>query len=271
MIAELGAWDALLAGWAVCACLMLALWLYARRRSNATIVDVGWATGLGLLAVSHALVSPGAPERRLLVACLGAAWAFRLAAHLAVRMYGRAEDPRYVQLRARWGTAADRNFLPFFQAQGLLVVILSVSFLVVARNPRAGLGYLDVAGLGIWLVAVGGEAWADRQLASFRADPTHAGEVCRSGLWRWSRHPNYFFEWLHWLAYVPLAWGSPWWMATLIAPVLMLFLIVKVTGIPPTEAQALRSRGAAYAAYQRTTSAFVPWPPLESAAQDDRS
>ena len=102
---------------------------------------------------------------------------------------------------------------------------------------------------------------ADRQLSAFKADPANRGRTCRQGLWRWSRHPNYFFEWVHWLAYVPLAWGSSWWPATLLAPAIMLYLVTKVTGIPPTEAQSLRSRGEDYADYQRTTSAFFPWPP----------
>jgi len=267
---ELGAGETLLIGWGACALLMAALWLVACARRDAGIVDVGWAGGLGLLALLHAAVSPGDPARRALVAAMGALWAFRLAGDLALRMRGKGEDPRYAELRARWGASADRRFLPFFQLQAALDVVLSISFLVVASNPRSGIAWPEAVGMLVWVVAVGGETLADRQLAAFRAQPANRGRTCRSGLWRWSRHPNYFFEWVHWLAYVPLAWGSTWWPATLLAPVMMLFLVVKVTGIPPTEAQSLRSRGADYEAYQRTTSAFFPWPPkqdrLEGAA-----
>ena len=258
---ELGAAESLLTGWAACALLMAALWAVARARRDAGIVDVGWAAGLGMLALLHAAVSSGDPARRALVAAMGAIWGFRLAAYLARRMRGKGEDPRYAELRRRWGAAADRRFLPFFQAQAALDVVLSASFLVVASNPRSGIGWQDVIGILIWVVAVGGESLADRQLAAFRADPANRGRTCRRGLWSWSRHPNYFFEWVHWLAYVPLAWGAAWWPATLVAPVIMLVLILKVTGIPPTEAQSLRSRGADYEAYQRTTSPFFPWPP----------
>jgi steroid 5-alpha reductase family enzyme len=268
---ELGPGSALLVGWTVCALLMLALWLRARVTSNAGIVDVGWAAGLGLLALLHAAVSPGDVSRRVLVAVLGSVWAFRLAAHLAVRMGREGEDPRYAVLRERWGAAADRLFLPFFQAQGALDVVLSLSFLVAAHNPRPGLGWPEALGVTIWIVAVAGESLADRQLAAFRADPSNRGRTCRGGLWRWSRHPNYFFEWVHWLAYVPLAWGSPWWAVSLVAPAILLYLVLRVTGIPPTEAQALRSRGADYERYQRSTSAFFPWPPRRDDALEERS
>ena len=258
---QLSPGSALLVGWGVCALLMLALWLRAVRTRNAGIVDLGWAAGLGLLAILHAVVLDGDPARRLVVGVLGAVWGFRLAGHLAVRMRSEGEDPRYAVLREKWGASADRWFFPFFQAQGALDVVLSLSFLAVAVNPSPGLGWTDALGIAIWVIAVGGESLADRQLAVFRADPANRGRTCREGLWRWSRHPNYFFEWVHWLAYVPLAWGSPWWAATLVSPAILLYLVLYVTGIPPTEAQSLRSRGEDYAQYQRTTSAFFPWPP----------
>ncbi len=126
--------------------------------------------------------------------------------------------------------------------------------------PRP-LGLLDGIGVVVWLVGLGGEAIADRQLAAFRADPRQRGRVCQAGLWRYSRHPNYFFEWLHWWGYVALAVHSPLWWMPLAGVAAMGYTITRVTGIPPTEAQAIRSRGDAYRAYQRTTSAFVPWPP----------
>ena len=113
----------------------------------------------------------------------------------------------------------------------------------------------------IWLIAVSGESLADWQLSAFRHDPANAGQVCQRGLWRYSRHPNYFFEWLHWWAYVCLAAGSPWGGLALAGPAAMLYFLLKVTGVPPTEAQALKSRGDAYRQYQRTTSVFFPWPP----------
>jgi cyclopropane-fatty-acyl-phospholipid synthase len=117
--------------------------------------------------------------------------------------------------------------------------------------------------LAVWLIAVAGEASADRQLSRFKAEPDHRGKVCRDGWWRYSRHPNYFFECLHWLTYVILAWTSPWLWVTLIPPLAMAWLLLKVSGIPLTEAQTARSRPD-YAEYIRTTSALIPWPPKKA-------
>lgn len=247
-------------GWVLAAAMMAALWAVQRARRDAGVVDVGWAAGLGLLAIAYATAGGGPPLRRTLVAAMAATWSFRLAWHLlADRVVGREEDGRYRTLRARWGSRAQARFFAFFQVQALADVVLSVPFLVAMRVPGP-LGAWGVAGVGVWAVAVVGEALADAQLAHFRADPGNRGRTCRSGLWRASRHPNYFFEWLHWWAYVLLAVGSPAWWAALVGPALMLYLLLEVTGIPATEAQAVLSRPD-YAEYRRTTSAFVPWFP----------
>ena len=119
---------------------------------------------------------------------------------------------------------------------------------------------LDAAGLAVFAVSMVGESIADRQLARFRADAANRGQVCEAGLWRYSRHPNYFFEWLHWWAYVLFGYGSPSWWVTLAGVVLMYLFLTRVTGIPHTERQALASRGDAYRRYQQQTSAFFPLP-----------
>jgi steroid 5-alpha reductase family enzyme len=128
-------------------------------------------------------------------------------------------------------------------------------------DPRLHLGFSDWLGFSVWLVAILGESLADRQLAAFKADPSNRGKVCSAGLWKFSRHPNYFFEWLVWVALFLFALPAPWGWTTIFAPALMLFFLLRVTGIPYTEQQSLRSRGEAYRSYQRTTSAFVPWFP----------
>lgn len=243
---------------------MATLWLVSLQRHEADVVDLGWTAGLGLAALFYAGVVPvGLPARRWLVAGMAAAWAGRLALHLLPRVLDTGEDGRYRELRARWGDAARRRFFVFFQAQGLLVAVLSLHFLAAMGASEAPLGARDGLALAIWAIAIAGEAIADRQLAAFRADPANRGRVCRRGLWRVSRHPNYFFEWVHWLAYIPLAWGTGWLLWMPVAPALMLVAIVFVTGIPPTEAQAIRSRGEAYREYRRTTSPFFPWFPKE--------
>lgn len=240
---------------------MLALWLRQRRTRDASPVDVGWAALLGAAALFAAVTGAGDPLRRALVGVMGGGWGLRLAWHLYTdRVRGRGEDGRYQDLRARLGSRAQAWFLVFFQFQALLVVLLATPFLLACAAAQPPGGW-DLAAVLVWLLALGGESCADAQLRRFKADPAHRGRTCTVGLWRWSRHPNYFCEWLMWCAYAALAWPGPLGPVALGAPALLLFLVLKVTGIPPTEARALASRGADYRRYQRTTSAFFPWPP----------
>ncbi len=255
----LGSTNQILAGFLMASAMMTGLWLIQRRTHNAGIVDAGWAAGIAILGVLYAVTSDGYLPRRILVAVLIGTWAFRLAAYLVMdRVRGRPEDGRYATLRKEWGARAERRLFFFFQSQALFVVFFSLPVLVVTRYPQAGWSVWDVAGVLIWCISVGNTVLADRQLARFRAQPGNRGKTCRAGWWRYSRHPNYFFEWLHWWSYVALAAGG--WIA-LLAPVAMLYLLFRVTGIPPTEAQALTSRGEDYRSYQRTTSVFFPWFP----------
>ena len=253
----------LLSGAAVAAVLMLVLWLVQRARRDAGIVDVGWSAGVGLVAILYALLADGPPVRRALVGVLAAAWSFRLAGYLLVDRVLRAteEDGRYRRMREWAGERADFVFLVFFEAQAALVVLFSVPLLVAMRHPSPHVGVRELLAVAVWIVSVAGESLADRQLARFRADPANRGKTCRGGLWRYSRHPNYFFEWLHWWTYVVLGIGAPAGWLTLTGPVVMLVFLLRVTGIPYTEAQAVRSRGEDYREYQRTTSAFFPWFP----------
>jgi len=256
-------WLLILVGWAIVAAMMALLWAVQRTTGDAGIVDVGWAAGLGILAVLYAALAGGAAPHRVLVAVVAGLWSARLATYVFVdRVRGKPEDGRYRTLRAKWGANAQRNFFVFFEVQALLDVILSVPFLVIATNRSSALSGWEGTAVVLWLIAVGGEWLADRQLARWRADPANRGRTCRAGLWRYSRHPNYFFEWLHWWVYVIMAVGVGWWwFATLVGPAVMSFFLFRVTGIPATEAQALASRGDDYRDYQRTTSMFVPWFP----------
>ena len=246
-------------GTAVVATLMFVLWLIHLAMKNASIVDAGWAGGIGTLAIVYALRAEGDPLRAWVIASMGALWGLRLASHLLKRILGEPEEGRYVQLRRDWKTNLGLKFFVFFEFQAVLGVVLSIPLLIPTLNPRPGLSILEIAGVALWLVAIAGEAIADAQLRGFKADPSNRGRTCRAGLWNYSRHPNYFFEWLIWVSFALFALGSPWGWLGLVSPALILYFLLKVTGIPATEAQSLRSRGEEYRRYQETTSAFVPW------------
>lgn len=242
--------------------LMLLGWAWQRRSDNAGVVDVLWASGMAASALMYAALADGATLPRLLVAVLGGLWGIRLAQHLARRVFSEEEDGRYRQMRRAWD-GDQRKFLLFFMGQALFVLVFSIPFWIAAHNPGADWSVWTTLAVATWVLSVGGETLADHQLARHRNDPGNKGKTCRSGLWRYSRHPNYFFEWLHWFTYVFLSvgLGAGWILASLIGPAVMLAFLYRVTGIPYTEAQALRSRGEDYARYQRNTSAFIPWPP----------
>lgn len=248
--------------WGLMAGLMAVLWRWQLGTGEADGVDLGWTVGLGLAAVLYAIgLDRGLPERRLLVAALAVVWSARLAAHLWRRVRAPGEDGRYARLRSEWGAEAPGRFFRFYQIQALSVPLLAVQFMLAMLHPADELRLWDGLGALVVLVSVGGEALADRQLAAWKADSSNRGRTCRHGLWRYSRHPNYFFEWLHWLGYSVIAVRWSWWPTTLVVPAVMYVLVRYVTGVPPTEAQAVRSRGEDYRRYQRTTNAFFPGPP----------
>ena len=255
-------WALLGIGCGVMALVMAGLWGIQRVRGDAGIVDIAWALGVGLLGVAFAcLATEGNDVRRIVTGTLVLVWALRLGGHILLRVLRMPEDGRYQNLRQEWGGRAQIRLFWFFQIQAFWSVLFAAPILLAARNSSPFPGVSDLLGLVIGIVAIVGEGISDAQLGAFRHDSANRGKVCHSGLWRYSRHPNYFFEWLHWWSYVGLAWSGPWGWLALGGPACMLLFLFKVTGIPPTEAQALKSRGEAYRDYQRTTSVFFPWPP----------
>jgi steroid 5-alpha reductase family enzyme len=236
-------------------------WLVQLKTRNAGLVDPIWAWTLGGLAVFYAAVGTSTGPARILLTLMGGAWGLRLGTHLWRRNWGKPEDWRYAGFREKWGAGADAKMFWFFQFQNIFTLLLAGSaFLPVAYEIQTpALPYLVLAP-AIWLVAVLGEGVADAQMERFRANPANQGQVCRDGLWRYSRHPNYFFECVHWLAYVPLAATSPYLALTLVAPVVMAFLLLKLSGVPMLEA-GMAQRKPGYAEYMRTTSALIPLPP----------
>jgi steroid 5-alpha reductase family enzyme len=256
----------MLAGWTGIAVVMALLWWLQRARRNAGPVDVAWSFATAALGMWFAWIAPGYLPRSAIVIVMAGLWGVRLGSHILHRVTSETEDGRYQELRRQWGSRTQPRLFVFFQIQALWAVMFAAPMYAAAANPLPRLTVLDYAGIAVWIVAFAGESLADRQLSRFRQDPRNRGRVCRDGLWRYSRHPNYFFEWLHWWAYVALAAGSPLWWIAVAGVAMMLLFLTRVTGIPPTEAQALRSRGEAYREYQRTTSAFFPWPPRTAGA-----
>ncbi len=253
-------WTLALAIWALSALTMTGVWSLAMRTRNIGYVDVAWAGLMSAAALLAGVFSSGAPLPRMLTAAMGAIWGARLCVHLLRRVLHEAEDGRYQALRARWDSSPAK-FFAFFQVQALVVPLFALPFLVAANNPDEAVTVWTLAAIAVWVGAVGGESVADAQLAAFREDAGNKGKTCRTGLWSWCRHPNYFCEWLHWFAYVLLAVGSPYAWVAWLGPLLMLAFLHRVSGIPWTEQQALRSRGEDYRRYQREVSVFFPRPP----------
>jgi len=246
---------------------MVVAWEFQRRVGNAGWVDVFWTFATGAAAVAGALLPfPGAdglPARQFAVAALAGSWSIRLGLHLRARVRCRPEDARYAGFRRDWGARFQIRMFWLLMIQALAAWPLAVAVTLAARNPASGWQWTDIAAVAVITGSLFGATLADRQLARFVVKADNAGRVCDRGLWAWSRHPNYFFEFLGWCSWPLFAFNAGWplgWLA-LLAPITMYWLLVHVSGIPPLERVMLASRGDAYRAYQRRTSAFLPLPP----------
>ena len=244
-----------------CCSIMVLVWFWAKRIKNAGIVDVFWALNFPVITVITFFLAEGFQTRKILICAIFLIAELRLGIHLWKRVIGHLaeEEGRYQQLRSEWGDKADRNFFFFFQFQAISNVLLAIPFFIITANTATEISLWEYIGVAIWAVAFVGEMIADRQLATFKKDTQNKGKVCDTGLWYYSRHPNYFFEWLTWMAYFIFALASPWGLIAIISPAIILYLLTKVTGVPNNEEQNLRSKPEAYKKYQQTTSAFFPW------------
>jgi steroid 5-alpha reductase family enzyme len=224
-------------------------------------IDTIWSLAVGFGGIVAALFADGEFGRRMTVLILIAIWAARLASHIGFRTHGGGEDPRYLKLIEEWGDRAPSRLFLFLQIQALAAFILVLAIYLAAANDTPFPRLLDGLAILVAIVALAGEAIADRQLARFRSTPAAKTEVCEIGLWRYSRHPNYFFEWLFWCAWPIFALTPPaWTWISLLAPALMYWLLVHVSGIPPLEEHMLRSRGDKFRAHQNRVNAFFPGP-----------
>ena len=252
----------MLAAWLILAATFTALWWRQLRTRNATSVDVAWSAAIGVLGLTWAVTGEGAAPQRWLAAALVIVWSGRLTWHLLVDRLLRhqVEDGRYRAMREHFGARAAAHFFWFYQLQALVAFVFAVPFAALAGHMDPTVSALQWSGVTVFVLAQAGEATADRQLAHHRADPSAKGLTCRRGLWRYSRHPNYFFEWLSWCGIGMAVWPAAGWLA-LLQPLLMFVLVRFVSGVPFAEQQSLRSRGDDYRRYRQQTNAFVPWFP----------
>lgn len=244
-----------------CSVIMVLVWLWAHKIKNAGVVDIFWSYNFPVIAIILLLLAPGFETRKLLICGMVIVAGSRLGTYILVRTTSHIheEEGRYQQLRKEWGPNPDRTFFWFFQAQALSNVLLATPFFLASMNTSTQLSAFEYAGVALWVISVIGESTADAQLKAFKRDPANKGKVCSQGLWNYSRHPNYFFQWMMWMSYFVFALGSPYGYWAIISPAIILYLLLRVTGIPITEEQSIRSRGDAFRQYQKTTSAFVPW------------
>jgi steroid 5-alpha reductase family enzyme len=233
---------------------MAGAWYWAIRTGKSGLIDATWS-----------LFPADFAPRQWMVAAMAAAWSARLGFYILGRSLGAADDPRYADLKRGWGADAPRQLFLFLQAQAIAGWPLAGAAWLAAHAPSPSLGLADALGAGLFAIGLAGEAMADWQMARYRADPAHRGGICDAGLWAWSRHPNYFFEWTCWLGYAVIAADFSGrylegWLA-FAAPATMYWLLVHVSGVPPLEAHLARSRPRAFAAYAARVGAFWPRPP----------
>jgi steroid 5-alpha reductase family enzyme len=249
-------------GLAVILGLMMLLWLISLRLKNASIVDIFWGTGFVIVNwIYFALTPDGYLPRKLLIGTLVTIWGLRLSIHILWRNWGKPEDFRYQTWRKENGPAWWwRSFFKVFALQGVLLWIVSAPLL--AAQLSAQLGYftwLDFLAVLIWLFGFFFEAVGDWQLVRFKADPANKGKVLNTGVWRYTRHPNYFGDSAQWWAYFLIsAAAGGWW--TIFSPIIMTALLLRVSGVVLLE-KTLKEEKPGYKEYIETTSAFVPWFP----------
>lgn len=235
-------------------------WIIQLRTRNAAIVDTVWSLSFPLLAMVYFVLIDGYVPRQLLLLALVSAWGVRLGAYLYSRTIGQPEDVRYTALRQEWGAKQNVRMLRFYYFQAVVAVVLSFPFALIMLNTTPSINFYEFIGSGLWLVAVMGESVADDQLRRFKRNPDNKGKICNRGLWAYSRHPNYFFEWLVWVSFFIMSLGSAWGFLTILCPLAMYYFLTRVTGVAYTEASMLKSRGQAFVDYQKSTSSFFPLP-----------
>jgi len=245
----------------LCILSMIILWFMYLKSDTATWVDVGWSFNFTLVVLYFMIAYRAYTPAALGLAFMYLLWSLRLSGHLLARLNASGEDHRYEALKNSWGSQARIKFLGFFIFQGVLNLVFCLPLFILWSDSGAEFNGLRKIATLLWLVSTWSEGRADRQLERFKRDPKNIGKTCREGFWKFSRHPNYFFEFMIWVAFALYSLTSPMGYLAVLCPALIILFLFKITGIPANENQAAKSRGADYKRYQETTSVFFPWFP----------
>jgi steroid 5-alpha reductase family enzyme len=241
------------------------VWFISLRLRDASIVDIFWGTGFIIAGVTYYLLTPaGFADRKILIMVLVIVWGLRLSLHIAYRNHGKGEDFRYLKWREEAGNSWWwKSYLKVFVLQGVILWVVSLPLLAAqyAAVPAA-LGIVDWIGVCVWVTGFFFEAVGDWQLLRFRMNPANLGRVMDQGLWRYTRHPNYFGDAVQWWGFYLIALAAGAWY-TIISPLLMTYLLMRVSGVAMLE-KTLRETKPAYRDYIQRTSAFFPMPPRKS-------
>lgn len=241
---------------------MTAVFVTALAARDNSIVDIAWGPGFILVALLSLLIGKRFEPRPLLVTALVTIWGLRLAVHIFLRKRGRGEDFRYAKWRRDWGRwFVSRSYLQIFIVQGILLLIIAYGVMLVNASASPGLRALDFLGAAVWLAGFFFEAVGDAQLERFKKRPDNRGKIMTSGLWRYSRHPNYFGEAAMWWGIFLIVLSAPKGWTGVVSPLMITFLLLRVSGVTMLEKK--YAGNSEFAAYARRTSAFFPLPPRQ--------
>jgi steroid 5-alpha reductase family enzyme len=241
--------------------IMLFSWFFYLFQRNPSFLDVAWSLGFIVTIVTAFSGCHGYFLRKLIFFIIAFAWAVRLGGYFFIRYMKQAREGRFQAFREAFGAISELKFGLIFILQGFLVVVLSWPFVLICSNATPHISALEWTGIVITLVAFMGESFADKQLWHFKQQEGNQGKVCQEGLWKYSRHPNYFFEWLIWVGFFIFALAAPLGITAIISPILMWYLLTQISGIQMAELQTLKTKGDSYKEYQEKTNAFFPWFP----------
>jgi steroid 5-alpha reductase family enzyme len=237
---------------------MNTLFLIAQIKKDNSIVDVGWGIGFIIIALISFIINLPYTSLKIIITTMIVLWGIRLSLRIYLRNKGKAEDPRYAQWRKKWGKwVILRSYFQIYMLQGLIMLIIAYPMIVINTAHQTPFNGITIIGIIIWLTGFTFESIADYQLDAFLADPLNKGKICKVGLWKYSRHPNYFGESLIWWGLCIIATTIPHGWTTIISPLLITYLLLYVSGVPLTEK--MFDGNEAYEQYKKTTNSFFPW------------